>query len=141
MKQELSNCFLDAFVRGVCNFLGSLSPQQKFEATDRPVLQLRVIAQFYLAGKGKYILEACGWADPKDTKRREALPQFLLLFLCFSPPPEPALCKLGCQEGCLFYLRSLFRSLDLPFFYFHGLFPSLSFSHSHFGLLFSILTT
>ena len=39
---------------------------KKFEATnrpvsqtsDRPVLQLRVIVQFYLENKGKYILEA-----------------------------------------------------------------------------------
>ena len=31
--------------------------------------------------------------------------------------------------------------LDLPLFYFRGLFPSLSFSHRHFGLLFPILTT
>ena len=28
----------DGNVRGVCNFLGSVSLQQKFEATDRPVL-------------------------------------------------------------------------------------------------------
>ena len=56
-----------ATVRGVCNFLGSVSSQQKFEATDvkalgrhscQTVLQLRVTAQFYLENKGKYILEA-----------------------------------------------------------------------------------
>ena len=54
------------FVGGVCNFLGSVSSQQKFEATggpalqpsNGPVLQLRVTAQFYLESKGKYILEA-----------------------------------------------------------------------------------
>ena len=40
----------------VCNFLGSLSLQQKFEATDGPVLQLRDIPQVYLANKGKYTL-------------------------------------------------------------------------------------
>ena len=51
-------------VRGVCNFLGSVSSQQKFEVTDvkalcvsqlsdRSVLQLRVTAQFYLENKGK----------------------------------------------------------------------------------------
>ena len=55
-------------VRGVCNFLGSVSSQQKFEVTDvkalcvsqlsdRSVLQLRVTAQFYLENKGKYILK------------------------------------------------------------------------------------
>ena len=58
------------YARGVCNFLGSVSSQQKFEMTDRPelqphvissdrpVLQLCVTAQFYLESKGKYILEA-----------------------------------------------------------------------------------
>ena len=52
--------------RGVCNFLSSVSLQQKFEAMDGPVLQLsvgtvlqlRVTAQFYLESEGKYILEA-----------------------------------------------------------------------------------
>ena len=53
-----------ATVRGVCNFLGSVSSQQKFEVTDvkalcvsqlsdRSVLHLRVTAQFYLENKGK----------------------------------------------------------------------------------------
>ena len=46
------------YVKGVCNFLGSVSPQQKFEATDASVLLPCVIAQFYLESKGKYILEA-----------------------------------------------------------------------------------
>ena len=45
------------------------------------------------------------------------------------------------QECCLFYLRSSLRSLDLPLLYFRRLFPSLSFSHHHFGLLFPILPT
>ena len=52
-------------IGGVCNFLGSVSPQQKFEVMDEP----SVIVQFYLASKGKYILEAWGRADPKDTNR------------------------------------------------------------------------
>ena len=45
------------------------------------------------------------------------------------------------QECCLFYLRSSLRSWDLLLFSFHGLFPSLSFSHCHFGLLFPVLPT
>ena len=45
------------------------------------------------------------------------------------------------QKGCLLYLRSSLQSSDLPLFYFHGLFPSLSFSHNYFGLLFPILST
>ena len=67
------------------------------------------------------------------------------LFICFFPPPRPTLCKLG-SPGVLFVLPEVLTlvlgpSFDLPFFYFHGLFPSLSFSHRHFGPLFSILTT
>ena len=43
-----------------------------------------VTAQFYLASKGKYILEAWGRADPKDKKRREAPWSILApLFVCF----------------------------------------------------------
>ena len=45
------------------------------------------------------------------------------------------------QESCLFYLKSSLWSSDLLLFYFRGLFPSLSFSHRHFGLLFPILPT
>ena len=45
------------------------------------------------------------------------------------------------QECSLFYLRCSLWSSNLPLFYFHGLFPSLSFSHCYSGLLFHILTT
>ena len=45
------------------------------------------------------------------------------------------------QECCLFYLRSSLWSSDLLLFYFRWLFPSLSFSHRHFGLFFPILPT
>ena len=60
----------DHSVGGICNFLGSVLLQQKFEAMDRPVLRLCVVsldgpalqlcitAQFYLESKGKYILKA-----------------------------------------------------------------------------------
>ena len=63
--------------------------------------------------------------------------------ICFFLPPEPALCKLG-LAGALFVLPEVFTpvlgpSFDLPLFYFRGLFPSLSFSHHHFGLLSPIL--
>ena len=45
-------------VRGVCNFLGSASSQQKFQVTDGQVLQPHITAQFYLESKGKYTQEA-----------------------------------------------------------------------------------
>ena len=63
---------------------------------------------------------------------------------CMFSPPGPALCKLGSARSAILpevltlVLRPFF---DLPLFYFCGLFPSLSFSHLHFGLLFPILST
>ena len=73
-------------------------------------------------------------------ERESALAPFM-----FFPPPGPALCKLG-QPGVLFVLPEVLTLVlrpffDLRLFYFCGLFPSLSFSLHHFGLLFPILTT
>ena len=111
-------------------------------ALGGPVLQLRVRAQFYLESKGKYTLEAWGHADPKDKEKKGPWPNigssFYMFFLL--PLGLPSVIW-GSQEGCLFYLRSSFQSSDLPLFYFHGLFPPLSFSHCHSGLLSPILTT
>jgi len=43
-------------VRGICNFLSSVSLQQKFEGMDGPVLPPHVTTQFYSESKGKDIL-------------------------------------------------------------------------------------
>ena len=94
-------------------------------------------------------MRAC---QPKDVKRRERgrekerrstfmeeererPPALWLLFLYVFPSPLglPSV-NWASQEGCLFYLRSSLWSSDLPLFYFHGFFPSLSFSHCHSGL-------
>ena len=61
------------------------------------------------------------------------------LFICLSLP-GPVLCKLG-QPGVLFVLPEVLTLVPGPLFYFRELFPSLSFSHRHFGLLFPILPT
>ena len=56
-------------------------------SSNRPVLQLRVPAQFYLENKGKCILEAWGKVNQKDAKRREATSSILApLFMFFSSP-------------------------------------------------------
>ena len=111
-------------VEGMCNFLGSVSSQQKFEAMDGPtlqpwagpVLQLRVTAQFYLESKGKYVLKAGGNAEPKDVKRREASAHCWLLFLYVFPPPRgPALCKLG-WPGVLYVLPEVLTPVLGPSF-------------------------
>ena len=82
-------------------------------------------------------------SNPARGGERERHPALWLLFLYvfFSPPPGLPYVNWASQEHCLFYLRSSLWSLDLPLFYFRGLFPSLSFSYCHSGLLFSILTT
>ena len=148
--------FLCPCVSGVCNFISSVASQQKFEAMDgpvlqssdwpvlklldRPLLQLRVTAQFYLESKGKYILEAWGHANPKDSKRRQAPGPILApLFICFFllPLGLPYV-NWASQECCLFYLRSALQSSFFPLFYFFKLFPSLSFNHCH---IFTVLTT
>ena len=77
-------------VGGVFNFPSFASLQQKFEAADQ--CYSSVTALFYLARKGKYILEVGGWADPKDKRRDHSK---LALLFGFSPPPEPARCKSG----------------------------------------------
>ena len=77
-----------------------------------------------------------GMPTKRLEERREPWP-FGSSFYVFFPPPGPALCKLGQPGSCLFSLGS---SLQSSLFYFRGLFPSLSFSHHHPGLLFPILT-
>ena len=125
------------FVRVVCDFLSSVSSQQKFEVMEGPVLELHVKAQFYLENKGKYILKLGGVGSTQKTQKRSPAPSILapLLLLLGLPCVNWA-----CQEGSLFYLRSSLWSSDLPLFYFHGLSPALSFSHCHSGLIFPILT-
>ena len=74
-------------------------------------------------------------------RERERTPARWLLFLCFFLPLGLPYVNWASQECCFFCLRSSLWSSDLPLFYFCGLFPSLSFSHCHSGLLFPILTT
>ena len=129
-------------VRGVCNFLGSVSPQRKSEAIDRVVLQLSFIRK----SKGQYTLDSTpSRSEARPTqKTREERPQSFQassFYTFVSSLLSLPYVNWASQEGCLFYLRSSLQSWDLPLFYFHELFPSLSFSHRHFGLLFPILTT
>ena len=124
----------------ICNFLSSVSLQQKFETTDWPVLQsldglvlqLPVTAQFYLESKEKWILEVWGKADPKDTKRRESPspilgPLFMFFFFFFFSSRGPALCKLG-YPGGLFILPEVLTLVFGPsFVLFLRAFPFLVF--------------
>ena len=78
----------------------------------------------------------------RHEEKRGAQPNFgssfyMAFLLCLGLPYV----NWASQESCLFYLSSSLRSSDLPLFYFRGLYPSLSFSHRHSGLIFLILTT
>ena len=126
-------------VRGVCNLLGSVSPQQNVKRwTDQCYCLV-------LFGKQKKIHPQ---ANSKEAKRREASSSIFififfnvfiwLLFLCFFLLPlSLPYVNWASQEGYLLHLRFSVWSLDLPLFQFCRLSPSLSFSHRYPGLLFS----
>ena len=137
------------FVRGVCNFLDSVSPQQEFEAMDRPVLQL----SFSWQAKENASLrcedrptqktqrEDRG-PDPKQGKERGPWLNFgSSFYMFFSPPPDPALCKLG-QPGRLFVLpKALTLVLEPSFVLFSWAFSFFVFQPLPLWTLFPILTT
>ena len=118
------------YVGGVYNFLDSVSPQQKFEVADQCFSS--VTAQFkWETSVTAWLQLSFIWQAKENTslrceggltqKKRGA--QFWLL-LCFFL----LLLSLPCinwasQEGCLFHLRFSLLTLDLPLFYFCGLFP------------------
>ena len=127
--------------------------------------QISATALFYLEASRRIHPRSVRACQPKDAKRewrsvpacrrerelthwvggvaggeKEKALWLLLLYVFSSPWACPM--QIGpSQECCLFYLRSSLQSSDLPLFYFCGLFPSLSFSRRHFGLLFPILPT
>ena len=137
----------------MCNFLGSVSSHQKLEATDikalgQTVLQLSALGQisvttpFYLENKRKiHPLGMKAYLPKRGEETRESPDHLAPLFICLFLPLGLPCVNWASQERCLFYLRSSLRSLDLPLFSFHELFPSFSFIHHHSRLLFPILTT
>ena len=89
--------------------------------------QISVTAQFYLENKKKIHPPGVRVCQPKRRRSKHVCvrPQALwLLFLyVFSFPWEVPDVNWASQECCLFYPKSS----DFPWFYFRGLFPSLSF--------------
>ena len=90
-------------------------------------------------------MRACQTKRREEKRESETSGPLAPLLICFSLPLGLVYVNWTGQECCLFYPMSLLWSSDLPFFYFHGLFPSLSKEgreyHHHSGLLFPILTT
>ena len=109
------------YVREVCNFLGSVSLQQRFETADQRYSWFT--AQFYLASKGQYTLKAWEQVDPKG-KALVCL-GFLLLYICLLPALSLPYANWNGQEGGLFVSLEVLISFRLAFLLFHfcGLFP------------------
>ena len=123
-------------VSRVCNFLGSVSSQQKFEATDIKALSVsqlldRSVLQLSFIPKIKENTSlTCEGTPTQKTQREERerkMPSASLFICFFSSPLGLPYVNWASQESCLFYLRSSLQSLDLPLFYFRRLFPFLVF--------------
>ena len=118
--------------------------------------QISVTALFYLEDSRRIHSRSVRACQPKDSKRREGCStwgrererekertharekereRFGSSFYMFFSPPGPALCKLGLARSAVCSNWSL-HSGPRTF-----LWPSLSFTHRHFGLLFPILPT
>ena len=132
----------------MCNFLGSVLSQQKFEATDVKPLGASQLFKSVIAPCnssvlfGKYILEGVRACQPKRRKEKRGREReresecthmgetppalWFLFYMFFSLPLGLPHVNWASQECCLFYLRSSLRSSDLPLFYLCGLYPSLS---------------
>ena len=70
-----------------------------------------------------------GEGRERGREGERALALWLLFLYAFFLPLGLPYINWASRVLCLFYLRSSFWSSDLPWFYFHGLFPSLFFSH------------
>ena len=111
----------DPIVGRVCNFLSSVSPQQRFEwwASVTAPLQLRVLFH------RQRIVHPRGVRAGQTQRRDPSLSQ-LPLFKCFvSSPSEPVLCKPGlAMKGvCLFRRRFSLWSVYFSFVPFVWAFP------------------
>ena len=100
-------------VRGVCNFLSSVSPQQSVTAW----LQLSFIKQ-------RIVHPLHEGMRAGQSQRRALNPSWLPLFCTFvSSRLSLPYVNWPSQEGCFFHLRFSLQSLDSLLFHFYGLFP------------------
>ena len=92
----------------------------------------------------RYRNSAPRWGGGVGGRERAHTRPLAALFMFFFSFPLGLPYANWAQTGALLYLKCslvLEPSFDLPLVYFHGLYPSMSFSHPHFGLFFPILTT
>ena len=119
------------YVGGVCNFLGSVFPQQRFETQRMSVtacLQLRVL--FSKPRKVHPRGVRAGWSQ-----RRGLDPSWFLLFIHLSLAPSLPYGNWPSQGGCFSHLRFLLWSSDFLLFHFCMLFAFFVFYFFHLLLL------
>ena len=98
---------------GECVTSSVVLPQQRFEMADQ--CYSSVTAQLFLASKGKYTLNAWGWADSKGEASIRL--GFLLLYIGLLPTPWACPMQNGlAKKGlCLFHLKFSLLSLWIFF--------------------------
>ena len=132
LKLRMDQCQSSVYVWGVCNFPSSVSPQQKFEVMDGPVLQLSFIWQ----AKGKTSSRREGGLTQKIGRETHSSNLAPLLIFYFSSP-EPDLCKLG-WPGELFVSSQVLTLVLRPsVVLFSQAFPFFVFQPPPFWTLFS----
>ena len=106
-------------VRGACNFLGSVSPQQRFEMVDR--CYSSVTAQFYLANKNSIPSRHKGGLTPKERPQSILASSF---YMFVSSPASSLPCtNWASKKGvCFFHLKFSLQSMDLLLLHFCRLF-------------------
>ena len=116
---------------GECNFLGSVLPQQRFEMVDQ--CYSSVTAQSFIQQTKDSTPFRHEGGPTIEEKPQSWLPLFCLL------PPSLTCANWASQEGGVFVSPEVFTPIHGFSFcsIFVGFSLSLSFSHCHFGLLFS----
>ena len=128
------------YVEGVCNFLGSVLLQQRFEMVDQ--CYSSVTAQSFIQ-QAKESIPSRHEDRPTGKERPQSSLASSFYMFCLLPPIAcPVQIGLAKKGVCLFHLNFLLRKKWIFFCsIFMGFSLSLSFSHCHFVLLFPILTT
>ena len=116
-------------VGGVCNFLGSVSSQQKFEAWT--TVTVTCYSSVLFRKQRKIQPRGVRACRPKRQEEKRGLlvqsVQFCLLFLCVTLTPGPALCKLGWLGVLVVLPEGLTQVLGPSFVLFSLAFPFLVF--------------
>ena len=111
-------------VGGVCNFLGSVSLQQRFEMVDQ--CYSSVAAQSFIWQTKESTPLRCEGRPTTKERPQSVLASSFNVF-CLLPRACPMQIGLAQKGVCLFYQKFSLWSADFLLFHFDGLFPSFVF--------------